>query len=498
MQSVPTTHSSLRPQDVLRLEDTVALVVGDIMLDSYLAGSVERVSPEAPVPVLHARHERTVLGGAANVAAGVIGLGGQAILIGVFGDDGRGRQLERLCADAGVDLRRELRRPTGSTTIKQRVVSGTQQLLRIDWERHDPTTPSELGDIRATLPGLIRSRGVNCIVLSDYAKGTITSDVARLLIDAGKQASIPVIVDPKGPDLTRYAGADVIKPNIAEARTYAALPTGATDTEIAQVLHRATHASNFVISMASEGVAIHPAVGSVTRFKSQVVEVADVSGAGDTMIATLASGLAAGFSITEAVEIGNIAAGLACTHFGTHVVSAAELIPILAQRDRSADSPHVLRNWAALKEIVDVHRRAGARIVFANGCFDLLHGGHVALLAEARDQGDLLIVGLNSDDSVRRLKGPARPLQSIDDRLRVMAAVRFVDYVTEFAEDTPLELIMAIRPDIIVKGGDYRPEEVVGFAESKEWNGRIHIAKLIEGLSTTGLVTGDLGSGRKD
>jgi D-beta-D-heptose 7-phosphate kinase/D-beta-D-heptose 1-phosphate adenosyltransferase len=480
----------LHPDVVLGFEGAAIFVLGDLMLDQYLAGSVERISPEAPVPVILAGKERTVLGGAANVAANIAALGGKATVCGLFGKDEAGENMASLCLDAGVTLDPTLRRPDLPTVVKQRIVSGSQQLLRIDREEWNPCTEPDVERVVQRVEQLAES-GLGGVVISDYAKGTITPAMSRAVIAAARKHGIPVVVDPKGTALDHYAGATVIKPNLAEAKKmigWTADRESAGVEGITAALHELTEADNFVVSMAAEGVALAPRGQAVERFRTHAREVADVSGAGDTMIATMAAALANGLPTRVAVQLGNVAAGIACAKFGTALVRAAEIFDEIIQLTLPAESPHIVVDWQRLSRLVELRREAGARIVFANGCFDLLHRGHVSLLEEARAQGDVLVVGLNSDESVKRLKGPSRPLQTIDDRLKVMAAVRFVEYATVFEEDTPLELIKAIRPDVIVKGADYVEDDVVGGTEVKEWGGRVHLVGLVEGLSTTGLT----------
>lgn len=481
-------ETGLRPDDVLQFADVSVLVVGDIMLDSYLSGTVDRVSPEAPVPVLNAGDERVVLGGAANVAANAAAMGAAVTLVGLHGRDQQGEELARLCAAANVTLDEHLERLDFPTIVKQRVVSGTQQLIRIDRERYIPSTDAEVDGVVQRLAALVAGRGVDVLVLADYQKGTLTARMTTALIAAATDAGIPVVVDPKGSDLSRYAGATVIKPNLSEARRYAGLEPNADPEELARAIHAQTRVEHVVISMARDGIGIFSAGGGDRRFPSHVVEVADVSGAGDTLVATTAVALGGRVPVERAVALGNAAAGISCTRFGTAVVTADDLIGFVSEDAAITTDQRIVPDWDRLARILELRRRAGSRVVFANGVFDLLHRGHVALLEDARRQGDVLVVALNSDDSVRRLKGESRPIQPLADRLQVMSAVRFADYVTAFEQDTPLELIRTIRPDIIVKGGDYRPEDVVGGREAQGWGGRVYISRLLDGISTTRLV----------
>jgi D-beta-D-heptose 7-phosphate kinase/D-beta-D-heptose 1-phosphate adenosyltransferase len=463
------------------------------MLDCYISGTVERVSPEAPVLVLRAEEERATLGGAANVAANVAALGARVTLAGTYGTDQPGRDLEAMCIVAGVELLTELRREDVATILKQRVVSGTQQLMRIDWERPASPDVQKLDRLLARVSQMVGNGSITAVVLSDYAKGTVTSELATAVISAARAHDVPVITDPKNPRLEIYAGSTVIKPNLAEARAYAGLPETADAADLARVIHAKTEVANVVVSMAHRGVGLFRVGQPARQTSSEVVEVADVSGAGDTMIAGIAAALGAGLGIETAVSLGNVAAGIACGHFGTAVVTAAEVLSRLGGDNLGSAEPRIVEDRAELRALLDTRQRAGQRIVFANGCFDLLHRGHVSLLQEARRQGDVLVVALNSDDSVRRLKGPTRPLQPLEDRLQLMAAVRFVDYVTAFEEDTPLELLLQLRPNVIVKGGDYAAEDVVGYHEAQVWGGTVHIANLLAGRSSTGLAAAAAG-----
>lgn len=458
------------------------------MLDTYLDGSVSRISPEAPVPVIHAHSRRTVLGGAANVAANTAALGGSVTLVGLMGDDENARELVKLCAAAGVEVPTVITRPGSSTIVKQRVVAGAQQLLRIDTEEVEPVSAIEAEQLLAWVEQALARASYNVIVLSDYAKGTVTAEIARGVIERAHAHGVPVVVDPKGTDIEKYDGATLIKPNLAEACGFAQLPSHVPAVEVARRLHELATLENIVISLSRDGVGLFPRQGETQLIPSHVVEVSDVSGAGDSMVAVIAAAIGAGFEVSRAVELGNIAAGIACTHFGTAVVTPDELMRFIEQGERRSAHRHVVTDRGVLAEVLAARQRGGAKVVFTNGCFDLIHKGHISLLEEAQAQGDVLVVALNSDESVQRLKGPTRPLQTLRDRLDLMGAIRFVDYVTWFDEDTPLELIRALRPDIIVKGGDYQPDEVVGATEVAERGGHVHIVKYLAGSSTTNLV----------
>jgi D-beta-D-heptose 7-phosphate kinase / D-beta-D-heptose 1-phosphate adenosyltransferase len=457
--------------DVLRLARARVFVAGDALLDVYLEGDVSRVSPEAPVPVLLETGSRRVLGGAANVAANVAALGGRATLAARVGDDPEGDDLRALCAERGIDTALVCE-PGLPTPRKTRVVAaGFHQLARLDRERTDPLASDaqqRVLDAFATWDG-------GALVLADYAKGALPEPLTRRLVAAARRRAIPVVADPKAADLSRYAGATVIKPNRGEAQSAAQGHGG----DLLDAVLRASGAENVVLSLSAEGVAVRGAAvdGTVER-RSEALEVADVSGAGDTMVAVLAMGLAAGLELTRAVELANAAAGAVCGKPGTATVTPAELL------DAVHGASKILRTHDDAAAVAHRLRAAGRRLVLANGCFDLLHAGHVRLLQHARSLGDALMVALNDDDSVRRLKGPGRPRQPLRDRLEILAALEAVDHVVAFAQDTPLELLRAVRPDVLVKGGDYRPEDVVGAGVA----GEVVIVPLLDGRSTTALL----------
>lgn len=474
---------------VLGLADASVLVVGDVMIDRYLAGTVERVSPEAPIPVVLTESERSVLGGAANVAANIAALGASVTLAGQFGHDDAGDALGDLCALSGVDLLDVLRSPEHITIEKLRIVGGRQQIVRIDRERPAAVSDQARAHLVDVTASYLARHAHSVLILSDYAKGTLDRSLVQQLIAVARAAGRPVVVDPKSADLTMYDGATVIKPNRGEALR-AAGPGDTSPAAVAERIVSRVDVEHLVVSLAEQGVFVRSRDGQSHLIPSRVAEVADVSGAGDSMVAGIATALAVGYSIERAVALGNLAAGVACTRLGTAIVDAADLVHAIELSAGPADAPHVVRDLDTLRRAVALEQRAGRTVVFANGVFDLLHAGHVRLLEEARRQGDVLVVAINSDASTKRLKGPSRPLQPEDDRLSVLAAVRFVDYVTTFEQDTPLEAILALRPDVIVKGSDYSTSDVVGGAEAAEWGGRVHLVDLLSGVSTTRLAGG--------
>jgi D-beta-D-heptose 7-phosphate kinase/D-beta-D-heptose 1-phosphate adenosyltransferase len=457
-------------------------VAGDALLDVYLEGDVSRISPEAPVPVLLESASRHVLGGAANVAANVAALGGLPTLAARIGEDPEGDAVRALCAAQGIDECALVTEHGIPTPRKTRVVAGFQQLARLDRERTDPLAAEAQERVVGCFESWLRAGdGGGALVLADYAKGSLPAGLARALTDRARAAGVAVVVDPKARDLGRYAGATVIKPNRAEAEA----ATAERDVEgLCDAVLAASGAENVVVSLSAGGVAARgAAVEGTLRRRSRALQVADVSGAGDTMTAVLALGLGAGLALCRAVELANAAAGAVCAKRGTATLTTSELLEALDGR-----RPKALGERAAAVATLEQLRSDGRRLVFANGCFDLLHAGHVRLLRHARSLGDALLIALNDDDSVRRLKGDGRPRQPLEDRMEVLAALECVDFVTSFWEDTPRELILALRPAVIVKGGDYRAEDVVGGAEARRWGGEVALVPLLQGRSTTALL----------
>lgn len=461
------------------------LVVGDVMLDKYLWGEVKRISPEAPVPVVLASHETCQPGGAANVAMNLVRLGAEAHVCGFVGDDEAGRTLAELLGSEGIVSSLVVSRDYPTTT-KLRILGGGQQMLRIDSERIGARPDDEYQQL---LDHAIESLpACDAVVLSDYAKGALSPQSCRVILDAARRRGLPVIVDPKSTDFSRYAGATTVCPNLAE------LAAAAQDD--GHDLHRLLTAAqsmveqydlNFLTATLSEkGIAlIHPSGHTIAPAASR--PVFDVSGAGDTVIAVLALCLCCGIVPDEAVHLANLAAGIVVGKTGTAPVEKQELLAALG-REASADERRKVMPLDELLAQVSRWRQKGERIVFTNGCFDLLHVGHTTLLEQAGRFGDRLVVGVNSDASVRGLKGPDRPIVAERERAHVLAALASVDAVVLFDEQTPLHLIRAIRPDVLVKGGDYTPETVVGAKEVASWGGQLHIVPLVEGVSTTDIL----------
>ncbi|QDH15287.1 D-glycero-beta-D-manno-heptose 1-phosphate adenylyltransferase [Oecophyllibacter saccharovorans] len=480
-------------------------VIGDLLLDRYISGEVSRISPEAPVPVLLHTDQKAVAGGAANVAVNAAALGCQVHLVGLVGQDAAGDDLLAALGHwkgetaAGGEVRLEgvVRTPEWQTITKTRVLSGRQQIVRIDEERTAPSLSPALQTQLTThvLESLAYS---DALVISDYAKGTLADDILHRIITAARKRGLPVIVDPKRADLSAYRGATLITPNRTELRRATGFTVLQNDEEISQAAAQASAAFGgaVLLTRSEEGMTLwRPSSGTAQvstplyHVQARKAEVYDVSGAGDTVLAALAGALAGGSPIEEAMRLAAVAAGIAVGHLGTASVSRRELEEALQEgRISGADMELSPADWVQAQRQVISWRQDGARIVFANGCFDVLHPGHVALIAEAARLGDRLIVGLNSDASVRRLKGPARPVQDEEARARVMGALKGVDMVVLFDEDTPYPLIEALQPDILVKGADYQAREVVGADIVSRRGGHVHLVPLREGHSTTAIV----------
>jgi D-beta-D-heptose 7-phosphate kinase/D-beta-D-heptose 1-phosphate adenosyltransferase len=462
------------------------VVVGDLMLDRYLWGRVERISPEAPVPVVRLERESQTAGGAANVARNLAALGLQVSLAGITGEDAGREALLLDLAAGGIGTEAVLAAGSRVTTVKTRVVGNHQQMLRVDTEEAGPLGETDsgrlLGAVRPLLPG------AGALILSDYAKGVLTEPLCRGLIDAAREVRVPVLVDPKGRDFARYAGASLITPNRAELALAAGVPAADPDALLAAAASlRAELALDWlVLTLSEQGMALVGGDG-VRQIPAVAREVFDVSGAGDTVIAAIAAGRSAGLDPVDTVHLANLAAGVVVGKVGTATVSAGELLAAVTGESALEQAAKV-RDPDRARERVRAWQAAGERVVFTNGCFDLLHVGHVTYLERARRYGHRLVVGLNTDRSVRALKGPGRPLIGEGDRARVLAALASVDAVVLFDEDTPLALIEKLRPDVLAKGADYREEDVVGAREVKSWGGRVVLVPLVEDRSTTGII----------
>ena len=461
-----------------RFDQAPVLVVGDVMLDRYWHGGTSRISPEAPVPVVKVDHIEDRPGGAANVALNIAALGAPASLVGVTGDDEAANSLVNSLKGAGVRaiFQRIAHQPT---IVKLRVMSRHQQLLRIDFE--EPFATDALA-LAVQVDELLE--GIKVLVLSDYGKGALKNHQA--LIQAARARGIPVLADPKGKDFSIYRGASLITPNLNEFET---IVGGCADehelvSKGAQLMHDLDLGA-LLVTRGEHGMTLlrpdHPALHLPARAR----EVFDVTGAGDTVISTLAAAIAAGEELPHAVALANLAAGIVVGKLGTAAISAPELRRAI-QREEGSE-----RGVLGLEQLllaVDDARAHKERIVFTNGCFDILHAGHVTYLEQARAQGDRLIVAINDDASVSRLKGPGRPINSVDRRMAVLAGLGAVDWVISFSEGTPENLLSAVKPDVLVKGGDYGIDQVVGADIVTAYGGTVKVLGLVENSSTTAIV----------
>lgn len=466
------------------------LVIGDIMLDRYIHGDVERISPEAPVPVLrHARrYERA--GGAANVAMNLVGLGCQTFLAGFWGSDAEQVELSGILQRAGIDTVGVI--PSSLPTIsKTRIVGRMQQLLRLDIESRDAPSAAEAQRLRERATDLVTK--VHAVILSDYAKGALSADLCEAVIRAARTVGIPLLADPKTSDFSKYTGATTVCPNLGELSAATGIAAHHTDALLAagQALVTEHDLKFLTVTMSEKGISVlRPAASGssgVYHSPARAREVFDVSGAGDTVIATLAACLAGGIQVETAVELANLAAGIVVSKVGTVPIAGHELVAALTPSSGLTAGEKIL-DLDRIKLRVAEWRASGETIVFTNGCFDLLHVGHITLLEDCRRFGSKLVLGLNADGSVCRLKGPSRPIVAERERARVMAALAAVDAVVLFEEDTPLELIRALKPDVLVKGGDYTIETVVGHEDVIAAGGRVEIVPTVEGFSTTSIV----------
>jgi len=461
------------------------LVVGDVILDRYRIGDAHRLSPEAPIPVLRPTRNHDTPGGAANVAMNVASLGGNAVLAGVIGDDDAGKAISRLIGDKAESAL--IVAPGRPTTCKTRFIAGAQQLLRLDEETtaalDAETAAALLRRIEQALPT------IDVVILSDYAKGVLCDAVLGQLLDLIAAHRKPVIADPKRPDFRAYRGVTVLTPNELEVRvaTHIDAAFDAEADRAGRAALEATGGDAVLVKRSAKGLTLVCRGEPARHFPTMAREVADVSGAGDTVVAALAVALAAGASLPEAATLANITAGISVGKPGTATVARAELLNALHSHGL-ASTERKVRLLEEAKDQVGAWHAQGLRVGFANGCFDLIHPGHVHLLARARAGCDRLIVALNTDASVRRLKGPNRPVQNEDARAIVMASLAPVDMVVLFDEDTPLEMIRALRPDVLIKGSDYTVDQVVGGDLVQGWGGEVLLVDLREGHSTTGTI----------
>jgi D-beta-D-heptose 7-phosphate kinase/D-beta-D-heptose 1-phosphate adenosyltransferase len=462
-----------------------ALVIGDVMLDRYLIGNVGRISPEAPVPIvlLNAQSERA--GGAANVAVNLVLLGLKTHIVGCVGHDAEGNNLEKCITDIGVNTSAIIRSKHRPTIAKTRILGGHQQMLRLDQESSAAFNQEENSQLLKAIETELALKP-SIVILSDYAKGLLSHSICQQIISKCKSLNIPVLVDPKGRDYTKYTGATALTPNKKE--TAEACDTHLDDAELiskSKSLKESLGLAFLAVTRGEEGITLID--HDIHQIDATAQKVFDVSGAGDTVIATLAAGLAYSLSPLESLQLANLAAGVVVGKVGTEPITQIELIEVL-NRQMGSEQTSKVCNLSQLMEKVALWKKAQQKIVFTNGCFDLLHAGHVTYLEAAKKRGDKLILGLNTDRSVSAIKGPTRPVVNEGDRARVLAALESVDAVILFDEDTPLNLITQIKPNVIAKGSDYTADQVVGGKEVESWGGEIALVELVEGRSTSKII----------
>ena len=474
---------ALNESVIWKMKPVPILVAGDVMVDEYILGEVDRISPESPVPVLVARDRLRKLGGAGNVVRNLVSLGGRVALFATVGKDDAGEWFKQHCEAMSVDSFWLKDDPTRPTTIKTRVVARNQQIVRID-EEHvreiDPTIEEAvIEDVKNVIPQ------VKAVLISDYGKGFLSSTLLEALLSMAKEHGLPVFVDPKGMDYSRYIGTTYITPNVREASQASGVEIRdkASLIRAGETLLDQTQAEGIVITRGREGITL-VSRGTSQDFPVKPVEIVDVTGAGDTVVSTLALAVAGNLPIEEAIGLANLAASLVVSRFGAASVTLEQMAESLREAHQGSklvprdDIDAVLRN----------HRIQGHRVVFTNGCFDLFHVGHLEILRRAKSLGDVLVVGINSDSSVTRLKGPGRPIVDQSERVELISALSFVDYVVLFKEDTPIEVIREVRPDILVKGEDWKGKKVVGEDLVTARGGKVAFVKHVAGVSTSEII----------
>jgi len=464
-----------------------AVVLGDLLYDSFVYGETHRISREAPVPILSERNRTAMLGGAGNLARNLASLGGDAVLVTVAGQDAEGDAAAELVrqacgSDAGV-----VRTQDRATPSKIRYVANNQQMFCVDRDPGQPISSATVDALLAQLENAISDADV--LIISDYGRGVITRELAQQAIALARQAGLPISVDPRGSDYTRYDGATIIKPNAGELAAETALPVhdpASAEQALKALKARLPRTDAVMVTRGAGGMTLLDPQGGVHHQRSKPRDVFDVSGAGDTALAGLSLALAAGADLPDAMAFADLAAGIAVTKPGTATVSPEEVLDGADDGQEAPDWRVMDRNSLAV--LADTWRAGGLKVGFTNGCFDLLHPGHLSVLRHAASVCDRLIVGLNSDASVRRLKGDNRPINDAQTRATMLASLEMVDRVVVFDEDTPASLIEAIKPHVMVKGADYVADELPGADFMRQSGGEIVLAPLMKGLSTTNIV----------
>jgi len=463
------------------------MVIGDLMLDRYVWGTAERISPEAPIPVVAVEREEQRPGGAGNVACNLLRIGCEVLLAAVIGDDEEGFELKQILDASGVNTYGVKPVSGRITTCKTRILANHQQMLRLDREETTVLNQEQEQLLFDYINETVSQVGV--VLLSDYLKGVLTESLLERVISLCRKQGCPVIVDPKAQDFIRYCGATLITPNLHEAEKAAGVPIHDETSlnAVAETLQSTLPGSNLLITRGRDGMTLFDEKGVVNHLPTEAREVFDVSGAGDTVLAFLGAGLATGMSLLEAARLANLAAGIAVGKVGTAVVEPADLLLHVGSSTEEGGSNKVIPALE-LSVLLQWQQQNGKKVVFTNGCFDLLHAGHVKYLQQAKRLGDILVLGLNSDASVRRLKGEKRPLLKQDERSQILAALDCIDYITIFEEETPTALISLLRPDILTKGGDYQGKKVAGQESVENSGGRLVVLEFEDGKSTTHII----------
>lgn len=458
------------------------LVVGDMMIDKYIMGSVERISPEAPVPVLRQNEVRRKLGGTGNVIINVTSLCAKVRAVGRIGNDGEGEFFRRTLREFNVDDRYIF--ADGSTIVKTRVSACNQQFLRIDEETIDPPSREIISRITAELKNILQD--ITVVIISDYAKGFVTEELSQIIIKAAKVRKIPVIVDPKGKLAAKYKGATALTPNNKEfldLTGLSSIPCEDGITAEALLLCNENDLDYLIFTRSEKGISI---INRTDKIKSDypavVKEVVDVTGAGDTVVSVIALAMGAGFGLDKCVKIANMAASIVISKFGAAQTTIEELSAALFPQFK------VFPDFISTIEQLNNLKKQGRRIVFTNGCFDLVHAGHISSFRQARSFGDVLVVGLNSDESIRRIKGNMRPIINLRNRMTLLSALDCVDFVIPFDDDTPQALIEQVKPDVLVKGKDWEGKEIAGGEFVRSYGGKVEFIELEQGLSTSNII----------
>ncbi len=493
------------------MKDAPVLVVGDIMLDRYVYGKVERISPESPVPVLSVTRDNAMLGGAGNTLSNLINLHCKGKILSVIGDDEEGRQIKDLAQNQGIDVTGLIQAKDRTSIVKTRFLAGHQQLLRTDFERIEDISQTLKNDLLEKAKEALS--GVKAVILSDYGKGLLTPDFIKSLIKLANEQNIPVLVDPKGNDYSIYAGADIVTPNkkeLSQATSGLRVETDEQIVEAAQTLIKSSGIHAVVATRSKDGMTVIQEQGNAVHIRSAFdIEVFDVSGAGDTVIATIAAAIAAGADIVKAASLANVAGSIVVSKVGTAPIRAQELQETLRHHDPQMDivsknttpKPRIERvrqapllSWEEAREEVQRWKARGLNVGFTNGCFDIVHFGHVTYLNDARRKCDRLIVGLNTDASVRVQKGEERPVHDENSRAAVLAALGSVDMVVLFGakeagqDNTACDLLSILHPDIYFKGGDYTIDQIPEAPTVQRHGGKVDIMPVYQGHSTTNSI----------